>query len=296
MEPVVYPELEGFASNRGGILVVGHGTRLVDGQRQFLSLVDQMQQQVPNVAIQSAFLELASPTIEQAVEQLQAQGITQILVVPILLFSAAHAQEDIPDAVRDACDRFNVEVIGQVEPLDCSPHAIDLSLLRYQQAIACSNSSGCLFAGHCTQAQTCCRPIADLAEIDFNVARVMVGRGTSDASARQRMRDFVEILGRFHRPSWSAVGFFAGDKNGVEDTILCAATESSSKTIVIHPHLLFEGHLTNELRRIVTEMQSKFPSKRWLIAMPLGIDQSLAEVWLEMADEYLASTTNNHSA
>ena len=43
-----------------------------------------------------AFLELTKPTISDAVTETILEGATEIMIVPVLLFAAAHYKCDIP--------------------------------------------------------------------------------------------------------------------------------------------------------------------------------------------------------
>src|SRR5947208_725516 len=89
---------------RTGVLLVGHGTRDEEGRAQCETLYRQIAALLgnDNSVTKLAYLELASPTIGEAVLRLTDQPISGLVVVPLLLFSAGHAQEDIPRAVRPA--------------------------------------------------------------------------------------------------------------------------------------------------------------------------------------------------
>jgi sirohydrochlorin ferrochelatase len=94
-------------------------------------LVEQMRRIEPSWRMEASFLELAEPTIEQAIEGLSAQGFRRILVVPILLFTAAHAKSDIPDAVSEFAAKHGITVVGQTPSLGTAREVIVLSNRRY---------------------------------------------------------------------------------------------------------------------------------------------------------------------
>ncbi len=102
-----------FVADRGGVLIVGHGTRNREGTLQFLQLASQFQDRLQNIPCQACFLELADPSIEEGVEQLKLLGVERLLIVPVLLFSAGHAKSDIPDAVAVACEKLGVQAVAQ---------------------------------------------------------------------------------------------------------------------------------------------------------------------------------------
>jgi sirohydrochlorin cobaltochelatase len=292
-------KLQHFASDQGGLLIVGHGTRLREGQGQLLSLVQGMQQQLPHVAMTGCFLELAQPDIEAGLRQLQSQGIIQILIVPILLFTAAHAKDDIPNAVHEAAQQLELKVVGQSDALQHNEIAILLSQLRAHQAAACTNAQGCNQAGFCDQAITCTGTVVEEtlqpSQLVYttrlnDIALVTIGRGTSDDDARQAMRQFCAIRCESLQPAWSTVGFFAGDAVTVEAAFEQAASQSECQTILVQPHLLFEGHLTHSLRKTVDDFRKAYPQKRWLCAMSLGCDNALGNAYLSLAEAALGIT------
>ncbi len=276
-----------FAREFGGVLVVGHGTRNPSGSGQLFDLVRQMQCIEPAVKITGCFLELSEPTIEMAIEQLHAQGIRKILVVPVLLFTAAHALHDIPDAVSLAASRFDIQVIGQTGSLGTHPAVVGLSQARFSEVAALEEGGTC-------PVNACARVQCDFGRCNgrsLKLGRIglaMVGRGTSDPAALAHMRELTELkIAQLPAVSYQT-GFFAGGEPNV-DGLLEEATTWNCNTIIVQPHLLFEGELIEQLRRKVLQCQARSPKQQWLIARTLGADPKLAEVFLELAHERLLS-------
>ncbi len=283
-----------YKAVNGGVLVVGHGTRLASGVEQLLDLSRQIGILLPGIPTEPSFLELAQPTIPQGIDQLQRQGVKQILVVPILLFEAAHALADIPETVHKAANEDGIAVLGQSAPLGTHAAALGLSDFRFQQALRCSQPKGCLIAGGCEQAVACIQSFATQSvESDPNyknerIGLAMVGRGTSDQSALDHMLRFTELrVGQSQTPiSWVDTGFFAGGQTTV-DELLHRAAHSDCDTIVVQPHLLFEGELMRQLRAKVQEYQVKSSNRRWLVPPTLGADPKLATAFVSLASETL---------
>ena len=96
-------------SRRKGHVIVAHGSREMRSNRMFLSTVRRL---VPLLArgadkalIIGCFLEIASPTIPEALELAVKRGAHDVIVTPLLLFPGRHALEDIPAIVREAARR-----------------------------------------------------------------------------------------------------------------------------------------------------------------------------------------------
>ncbi len=239
-----------------GVLVVGHGTRKRVGQEEFLHLVEQIRNLLPGVAVAGAFLELAEPGIDLGVRDLKNQGCDALIVMPILLFSAGHAKTDIPDAVRDAAEREGVRYLGISSPLETHRGVLELSKLRYEEALQADAWKG-------------------------TVAMAMVGRGTSDRSALERMRELTRLRCEETTVAWNQTGFFAGGSPTV-DELLDQAAESGCQTIVVQPHLLFEGELMDQLRAKVLNQTQRFPQQQWRLAPHLGASDELAKVFVDL--------------
>lgn len=283
-----------FKAVNGGILVVGHGTRLASGVQQLLELEAQIRVLLPGIPIQPSFLELAEPSISQAMTELARQAVKQVLVVPILLFEAAHALSDIPEAVETAASQEGIVVFGQSLPLGTHAAALDLSKFRFEQALRCRQSNGCMMAGACEQRYACFESLVagnispSLLFEPGSIGLAMVGRGTSDKAALQHMRRFTELRVSQSEASisWVETGFFAGGAPSV-DELLGQAANSQCDTIVVQPHLLFEGELIRQLRQKVDRYRENSLKKRWLVAPTLGADPKLAEAFLSLASETL---------
>ena len=274
-----------FREEFGSVLVVGHGTRNPSGARQLLELVGHMQAKEPNAHIYGCFLELAEPTIEQAIERLHGLGIKKILVVPVLLFTAAHALQDIPDAVAVAATKFGIEVVGQTGSLGTHESVVALSQARYSEVTCLEQGCVCPENG-CAQVQCPSGRCEGQGKRMGRIGLAMVGRGTSDPLALDHMRQLTQLKIKQLSTVAHQTGFFAGGKPNV-DGLLEEASQWECDTVLVQPHLLFEGELIEQLRSKVRQCQLQFPGKQWFVSRTLGADPKLADVFLALASEQL---------
>src|SRR5688572_20281677 len=81
------------------LLTIAHGTRDPRGAEEMDSLLSVLRSR--HVApVANAWLEdFASPSVDDAVEELVAEGVTQLVTVPFLNLGAYHAKTDVPNAV-----------------------------------------------------------------------------------------------------------------------------------------------------------------------------------------------------
>lgn len=277
-----------------GVLVVGHGTRKPSGQMQLMQMVQQMRQLQPQWVIEPSFLELAQPNIAQAIETLSGRQIRRIIVVPILLFTAAHAKSDIPEAVEACANEYRIQVVAQTPSLGTTPEVIALSNQRYQEMTLGVLQGGCP-VNHCGYGQTdkCAESCPLIGKSCERVALAMVGRGTSDPEAIAHMRLFTKLASEERNVQWVSTGFFAGGEPTVEQLLDQAAAASvdgqACDAVILQPHLLFEGELMDQLRSKVKQYRNEYLDREWILARCLGADRALAEVFINFVKAAVAN-------
>ena len=97
--------------SKSGIILFAHGSRDPDWARPFKQLADTLRTKVDGpVAV--AYLELMSPTLEEAIASL---GATDIRVVPVFLGQGGHVKDDLPKLVA-AAQKKHAGVTIRLEP------------------------------------------------------------------------------------------------------------------------------------------------------------------------------------
>ncbi|MGI9448082.1 MAG: CbiX/SirB N-terminal domain-containing protein [Pirellulales bacterium] len=62
------------------------------------------------------------------------------------------------------------------------------------------------------------------------------------------------------------------------------------KRVVLHPHLLFHGHVENQVEKYLEKMRSQFPSVEWVKVSRLGAAPEVADALVERGLRYLYRT------
>jgi sirohydrochlorin cobaltochelatase len=78
------------------LLIVGHGTRNTAGVQEFQELMTILRESNPSIAVEGGFIELSRPPISECVDSLTEVGARRVAAVPLMLFAAGHAKDDIP--------------------------------------------------------------------------------------------------------------------------------------------------------------------------------------------------------
>lgn len=259
-----------------GFLLVGHGTRRARGQQQLQEVFSEFEKLLKPANSAFSFLELADPDIPTAIQQLQASGVRAIVTVPVLLFSAGHAQQDIPNAVDRACEECGVKALTQTEPFESAGPILELSALRFRESVC---DQECLDTGSCN------------GEFCNHCSLVMIGRGSSSDMATRAMRKFSRHRCTDTVVEWLETAFIHAQSPSV-DQALDSLEHRESELKVVQPHLLFEGQLVEELREKVAERQKRDPTKKWVITNTLGTDHQLSVTLASLAENALRKAKN----
>ncbi len=242
------------------VLLVGHGTRDVDGLAEFERLAESVAGHVNGKRVRRAYLELAKPTIPEAIERLAAEGTRSIRVVPLLLFAAAHARRDLPVAVEAAAPqhpRLNVEI---APAFGCDEEILSLSERRFEEALADRSVVG-----------------------RERTMLLLVGRGTSDTEALEEVRRFAELRRVQSGVGRAEICFVAAVRPSLAEGLAMAA-QSGYARVVVQPHLLFAGQVLDEIQAAVRLIDSQRTGVEWILTRHLGPEEELVRVVVRRAN------------
>lgn len=242
------------------LVIIGHGTRDLQGVAEFRLLVDRVAALRPAWIVEPCFLELAEPNVAAGLDRAVERGADQVVVLPLLLFAAGHAKRDVPALLEAARQRHPQVAFSQAAHLGCHPRLLELSQTRYRAAAAGLEPAKTLL--------------------------LLIGRGSYEASANAEMAQFARLRWELDCLGWYEVAFTAMTAPLLEQAIPVVAA-MPFEHIVVQPHLLFSGELLDRVRASVHEARDRFPQKHWAQAEHLGADRLLAHAVWERADEAL---------
>jgi sirohydrochlorin cobaltochelatase len=87
------------------VVLFGHGARDPEWAGPMRRTAAQLQRQVPQLKVALAFMEFMHPTLDEAVDALVAEGVTEVAVVPMFLAQGGHLKRDVPLQVEAARSR-----------------------------------------------------------------------------------------------------------------------------------------------------------------------------------------------
>lgn len=250
-----------------GLLVVGHGTADPVGAEETRTVARLVAEMLPGVPVELGFLEVIGPSIDDACAALAARGCTAAVAAPLLLFTAGHARRDVPEALAAAA-RFHRIAVAQSAAFGCHPAIVDLSRRRRMEAVASLPP----MAAHET-------------------VLVAIGRGSSAPDASDQLREFIAAtcVGDPYAAGAVELGFVAAARPTVDEA-LAHAVARRPRRIVVQPHLLFRGHVEDQVSAAVRRFQSLHPAVDWVVVPRLGADPFIAAAAAQAARAALAGS------
>jgi sirohydrochlorin ferrochelatase len=89
------------------LVLIAHGSRRQASNQEVMDLASRLQQSAGDryQLIEAGFLEIAEPSIPEAIETCIESGATAVVVVPYFLAAGRHVVEDIPYIVKPVAER-----------------------------------------------------------------------------------------------------------------------------------------------------------------------------------------------
>jgi len=108
------------------IVLFAHGSRDPLWHRPMQAVATRVEQRLPSARVACAYLELSSPSLDQAVQQLVEAGCTQVRVVPMFLGVGKHVREDLPGMLQSLIDQHPRIAFEPLPAVGEHPDLLDL--------------------------------------------------------------------------------------------------------------------------------------------------------------------------
>ncbi|AZQ38272.1 sirohydrochlorin chelatase [Streptomyces cyaneochromogenes] len=232
------------------LLVIAHGSRDPRHAATVHALVRRVRSLRPDVRVETGFLDFNIPSVQGVLESLAAEGVRDVVALPLLLTRAFHAKADIPAVLRAAPPQLRIR---QAEVLGPSPlllAALERRLYEAGLTPADKSSTGVVLA---SAGSTDPEAIAVIAEI-----------------AREwRHTGWCAV-----RPAFASAGSPAGFPR-TEDAVR-ALRELGCERVAVAPYVLAPGFLPDRIARGAAEAD--------VLADVLGAAPEVARVLLDRYD------------
>ena len=252
-----------------GVMVCGHGSRDEDAVSEFLNFAKKLKNQLLQYELDWGFLEFANPVIKSGLDSLREKGIREIMSVPVMLFAAGHAKNDIPSVLNAYQAQYPELSISYGREL-----GIDLKLIR---------AAGERVKDAIEQADGNISPEETLL--------MVVGRGASDPDANSNVSKVTRMLWEGLGLGWAETAY-----SGVTFPLIKPGLEHASKLgykrIVVFPYFLFTGILVKRIYQYTDMVAAEHPEIQFVKASYLNDHPLVLDTFSERVEEIRNGVNN----
>ncbi|MEU6624035.1 sirohydrochlorin chelatase [Streptomyces litmocidini] len=229
------------------LFVVAHGSRDPRHAATVQELVRRAGALRPGLRVETAFLDFNLPSVPGVLDRLAADGVRDVVALPLLLTRAFHAKADIPAVLRQAPPSLSIR---QAEVLGPSP----LLLAAVERR---------LYEAGLTPAD---KPTTGV---------VLASAGSTDPEA---IAVIAETARELRRTGWCSVrpAFASASLPRTEDAVRALRTDPAVRRVAVSPYVIAPGRLPDRIAAGATEAD--------VLADVLGASPELASLLLERYD------------
>lgn len=246
----------------GATVLVGHGSRVAAANQEFLRFVSLLRQSSED-PVEPAFIELAEPTLSQALDRAVAGGADEVAVLPFIFFAAGHVKSDIPFHVQAARRRHPAVRFAQGLPIGLHPRVLEILGDRVAAAL--------IGRSEISEQET---------------AILLVGRGSSDPDANGDLAKLGRLFWETRRYQALEIAVCGVSRPLVPEGLRRLARLRPRRILVI-PYLFFAGVLEERIHDDIAEFRRSYPWIEVVPAASVGIEPHLVAIVLERQREAL---------
>jgi sirohydrochlorin ferrochelatase len=237
------------------LLVVAHGSRDPRHAATVHALTQRARAARPGLRVVTAYLDFNAPSVRQVIDRLAAEGVREVVALPLLLTRAFHAKADIPAVLREATAGHPRPAVRQAEVLGPSPLLTAALERRLREAGV--------------------RP-GDRSSTGI----VLASAGSTDPEA---MAVIADIAREWRHTGWCAVrpAFASASLPRTEDAVRRLRAEGVRR-IAVAPYVIAPGFLPDRIARGAQDAGAD------ILADVLGDAPELARLLLERYDAAIA--------
>ena len=232
------------------LLLVGHGSRGREGNKETINFAAQWREQHPDWRIEVCFIEHAEVLLDEGLDR-AAKGAKKVIAIPFILNAAGHVKMELPHALEEARERHpGVEFI-------VTRH---LGMGREIFAVLQSQLD---------------RLMKQLAMPDpMTTGVILLGRGSSDAGANGELAKMARWI--FEDNDHELVDLaFTGVTWPRLETVVQRHVKLGMMQIAIVPVYLFTGVLIERIQEQVARLKQQYPQVSFALCTHFGFDPGI---------------------
>lgn len=232
------------------ILLVGHGSRAADGNREIEQFAQLWRKRQPAWRIELCFIEFAEVLLDAGLTK-AAQDAQRVIVVPLILNAAGHVKMEIPAHIAAARRRHPgteyvyARHLGAVEPV--------LQILK-------RNLRRAMLALNAPDPKT--------------TGVILLGRGSSDRVANGEVAKMARWLHEETGHDLVDIAF-TGITHPRLETVVQRHSRIGMTQMVVLPYYLFTGTLIERIQRQVVHLRQQYPLMRFGLGGYFGFEEEI---------------------
>ncbi|MET7741131.1 sirohydrochlorin chelatase [Streptomyces sp. NPDC005385] len=128
------------------LVVIAHGSRDPRHAATVHALVRRVRAARPGLRVETGFLDFNVPSVQGVLASLDAEGVRDVVALPLLLTRAFHAKSDIPAVLRESPSRMRVRQAEVLGPSPLLTAALERRLYEAGLTPADKSSTGVVLA------------------------------------------------------------------------------------------------------------------------------------------------------
>lgn len=119
-----------------GLVLFGHGARDPRWRDTIDALASRLAAREPALPVRAAFLEFMRPDLAEAVAELAAEGVREVVVAPVFLAAGGHVLRDLPDRLEAIAAAHPGLAVRVESALGSLPTVIDAMAAHCVEAVS----------------------------------------------------------------------------------------------------------------------------------------------------------------
>ncbi|MBT9520380.1 MAG: sirohydrochlorin chelatase [Dechloromonas sp.] len=235
------------------ILLIGHGSRGREGNKETINFAAQWRERHPEWRIEVCFIEHAEVLLDEGLDR-AARNAKKVLAIPFILNAAGHVKMELPHALAEARQRH-----PEVEFLVTRHLGMGREILAVLQ-------------GQLDQ-QIKAMSVPD----PMTTGVILLGRGSSDAGANGELAKMARWI--FEDNDHELVDLaFTGVTWPRLETVVQRQVKLGMMQIAIVPVYLFTGVLIERIKEQVARLQNQYPQVSFALGTHFGFDKGIFDL------------------
>lgn len=240
-------------TNDTTILLVGHGSRGREGNKETINFAAQWRELHPEWRIEVCFIEHADVLLDDGLDR-AARNARRVVAIPFILNAAGHVKMELPHALDEARERHP---------------GVEFVVTRH---LGMGREIFAVLQGQLD------RLMKQLAMPDpMTTGVVLLGRGSSDAGANGELAKMARWI--FEDNDHELVDLaFTGVTWPRLETVVQRHVKLGMMQVAIIPVYLFTGVLIERIKEQVVRLQRQYPQVSFALGTHFGFDKGIFEL------------------